>query len=234
MEDPLAFGDFFRSLPNRGTIPCEINFLDLPLAENIRDGRNDKVDDNSAHSTFQGLFVPQKANTETALSYVDVVQKPSQTTAPEKKTEPSPFKPTGIRKVSNASTVSTKADEEWRGSPWDSDKDLEIRVSEKRIKHTSHGDFETLDPDFLHSELSHSTTKRKNRIEGRRKDGLAKKIDIGLLATVPCPREEPDRSPVLSFGANIRNVEFHSQSPRKAVQQILSLSMFVFRMSILA
>ena len=63
-------------------------------------------------------------------------------------------------------------------------------------------------------------------MENRRKEILTKKLDIGLLATVQCPREEPDRSLTLCrVGLTVRTFELHSQSSREALQQILSLAM---------
>jgi hypothetical protein len=227
LGDPVAFKDCLVSLANRGPTACEICLLHLPLAETTALNHpsstvnlNAKVE----QIAFQGIFVPPNTNSGNTLSYVDVVQKVSpKNSSEEKKTKRTVLAPTGIRKVSNASTVSTQAEDEWtyECSAWDDDpseQHLHLTVNEKKQNHASQADFEGTDPDFFVSELSHSTTKRKTRMDGRKKDSLAKKIDIGLLATMPCPREEPDRSPLPHFQAKfLRTVEFHPQSPRKAL-----------------
>jgi hypothetical protein len=212
LGDPVAFKDCLMSLANREPTACQICLLRLPLAETtaLRDPSS-TINLNAKVETiaFQGLFVPLNTNSGNTLSYVDVVQKLSPKNAPdEKKKKQAVLAPTAMRKVSNASTVSTQAEDEWTYgcSSWDhdpSEQHLHLRVNEKTQKHRSQADFEGPDPDFFGSELSQSTTKRKTRMDGRRKDSLAKKIDIGLLATMPCPREEPDRSPLQNYQAKL-------------------------------
>ena len=92
------------------------------------------------------------------------------------------------RKVSNASTVSTQADDEYSN---------EMKVPEPELfrsvsKQFYPDDIMSVKSDF--SELACSTKQRKIRMENRKKEIQAKKLDIGLLAVVHCPRDEPDRS----------------------------------------
>lgn len=138
--------------------------------------------------SFDRLFVPRSKSNVNRLSYVDIVQKPS-TGPPEKNEKPIVFPSLGSRKVSNASTVSTQAEDEWC-TPVEEAQPKEVR---KTLTNTSPEDLTSLISDYS-SDLSYSTSKRKRRMESRRKEILAKKLDIGLLATIPCPREEPDRS----------------------------------------
>src|SRR6202035_2883397 len=146
-----------------------VRLLRLPLGETTAPGDpsstvnlNAKVE----QIAFQGLFVPPNTNSGNILSYVDVVQKVSpKNSSEEKKTKRTVLAPTGIRKVSNASTVSTQAEDEWtyECSQWDDDpseQHLHLTVNEKKQNHVSQADFEGTDSDFFVSELSHSTTKR--------------------------------------------------------------------------
>jgi len=142
------------------------------------------VNDRFDYLTFNELFVPRSKTTSSRLSYVDIVQKPS-AAVPEKSQKPIVFPSLGTRKVSNASTVSTQAEDDWC-----------IPAAPKEtaeILCTSAEDFASVVSDCS-VDLSYSTSKRKKRMESRRKEILTKKLDIGLLATVKCPREEPDRS----------------------------------------
>ena len=134
--------------------------------------------------SLKGLFVPKTLNTSHKLSYVDIVKY----TSPKRTAESREVGNAMGRKVSNASTVSTQADDEISNDTKDYDLKPAYRVSKAFLEQNT----SNLDSDF--SELSCTLRRRKVRMETRRKESQSNKHDNGLLAIVPCPKEEPDRS----------------------------------------
>lgn len=135
-------------------------------------------------ASLTGLFVPKTPSTSHKLSYVDIVKY----TSPKRNTESGDTGTGSARKVSNASTVSTQADDELSNAT----KDYELKPTSGNSKPFFDEVTSNLESDF--SELSSTLRQRKVRMEGRRKDSQPKKPDNGLFAIVPCPKEEPDRS----------------------------------------
>jgi hypothetical protein len=137
----------------------------------------------------KGLFVPRTTATTQRLSYVDIVKHTSPKANAPKEEDSMAFAP---RKVSNASTISTQADEECSGEA----KEQESKSLRNVSKHFYCDDMSCTESDF--SGLACTTKQRKNKMENRKKDNhaknQAKKHDIGLLAVIHCPRDEPDRS----------------------------------------
>ena len=171
---------------NRDDHPYEICLLRLPGSEEDDDLHKMPRNLSVLKATWTGLFVPKTTPSPQRISYVDIVQRRGSTNATEVKTEDSSSLPP--RKVSNASTVTTQADEEVSAIA----QDTERTTSYTTRKTSYHDDLTTMDSDF--TELACSTQRRKMRIESRKKEFEAKKHDIGLLAVIPCPRDEPDRS----------------------------------------
>jgi hypothetical protein len=197
-----------------------------PLAGDSTDQEVDCLSSQFEQISLEGVFVSRSRTNSNRLSYVDIVQKPP-TGAGGKVEKSVVFPSLGTRKVSNASTVSTQAEDDWcipveETKPRPSD-----NMFDNILKNRSPEDLGSVISDYS-SDLSHSTSKRKKRMDGRRKDTLAKKLDIGLLATIPCPSEEPDRSWLSIAGLIVRILELYSQSPRETLQQILSFSVSFF------
>lgn len=225
IDSPDTYKASLETISNRDTSPSRICLIRHSASD---DGANDQeVGCQFQKISFDGLFVPRTKTNCSRLSYVDIVQKFS-TSPPDQSEKPILF---GARKVSNASTISTQAEDD-RCVP-------QPKENDTSLKSTSPEDLASVISDYS-SDLSYSTSKRKKRMESRRKEILAKKLDIGLLATVPCPREEPDRSPLphdvpsQSLCLNFRALELHPQSSRETLQQILSFSVPFFCLSVFA
>jgi hypothetical protein len=199
--DPYT--DSLMSVAKLESASCEICILRIPeVAE-----EDDQNDDSGLLSqfpqaSFGGLFVQYDKN-QHRQTYVDVVQKHVQPTVSERKPELSPYHNLGARKVSNASTVSTQADDEWWPDVQEPERQRVLGTASKENYHAD--DNTSVVSDWETSDLSWSTKERRTRMETRKKDIKGKKSEIGLLAVVPCPREEPDRSiPHLIF-SNFQN-----------------------------
>jgi len=222
LDESDTYGSCLDAVATRDYPPCEICLLRAPDSEEEEDDLHwNFINFSFLRATLTGLFVPKFVPSPHRITYVDIVQRHVSSNVAEVKTEDSlPLPP---RKVSNASTVTTQADEEISAiAP-----DLERATSYGARKTSHHDDLTTMNSDFL--ELACSTQRRKMRIESRKKEFEAKKHDIGLLAVIPCPRDEPDRSTSPAFRELMyRIVELHSQSPRETMQQVLSLSMSLF------
>ena len=182
LENPEIYDDFFKS--NKNSQFCEICLLRSTLSGNDEDAQRRK-ESGFTQASFKGLFVP-KINPRThRLSYVDIVKH----TSPKRDaTKTDDLMVIAARKVSNASTISTQADEE----SLDDIKETESKVLQRMTKPSHQDDTNSLASDIL--ELAYTTKQRKIRIESRKRELQSKKNDIGLLAVIPCPREEPDRS----------------------------------------
>jgi hypothetical protein len=172
-----------EAITTRSNPPCGLCLIRLS-SDDANDQGVDSFNDQFDQLAFDGLFVPRDKTTSSRLSYVDIVQKPS-AAIPEKLQKPIVFPSLGARKVSNASTVSTQAEDDWCVPAVSKETDENLCTNAE--------DFASVVSDYS-VDLSYSTSKRKKRMESRRKEILTKKFDIGLLATVKCPREEPDRS----------------------------------------
>lgn len=187
LDDSDTYGSCLDAVANRDYPPCELCLLRSPDSDEEEDDLHwIFLNFSFMRATLSGLFVPKFVAGPQRISYVDIVQRRVSTNATEVKTEDSSSLPP--RKVSNASTVTTQADEEVSATA----QDTERTTSYGARKTSYHDDLTTMDSDF--SELACSTQRRKMRIEGRKKEFEAKKNDIGLLAVIPCPRDEPDRS----------------------------------------
>jgi hypothetical protein len=188
VDNPDAYSDRLMSAAKREAPSCDIGLIRPPVSDDEEEHQNcSNFILQFQQVSLEGLFV-KSGDIPHRSTYVDVVQKHAQPVQPlalERKPETSPYPTVGTRKVSNASTVSTQAEElpdwsypyesfehEW---PWD-------------------GDMASVGSEWETSELTMSTKERKIRMESRKKDAKAKKSEFGLLAVVPCPREEPDRS----------------------------------------
>ena len=181
-----AYDDCFKSITNRDPLPCKICLLRLSLAEEDEvDQRWIDLQFRFSQASVKGLFVPKTPAATHKLSFVDIVKHTSPRANTLKEEDSMTLAP---RKVSNASTVSTQADDEYSN---------EMKVPEPEFfrsvsKQFYPDDIMSVKSDF--SELACSTKQRKIRMENRKKEIQAKKLDIGLLAVVHCPRDEPDRS----------------------------------------
>ena len=191
LDDSDTYGSCLDAVANRDCAPCEICLLRSPGSEEEDNLHGMSPNVSFLRATLTGLFVPNTIPSPHRTSYVDIVQRRVSTNATEVKTDDSSSPPP--RKVSNASTVTTQADEEVSAIA----QDTEHTTSYRARKTSYHDDLTTMNSDF--SELACSTQRRKMRIESRKKEFEAKKHDIGLLAVIPCPREEPDRSTSPSF-----------------------------------
>jgi len=184
LDDLDAYGTCLDAVANRGDQPCEVCVIRLPGdKENDLHGISSNL--NFLRATLTGLFVPKSIPSPSRISYVDIVQRRVSANDVEVKTED--LSPAPPRKVSNASTATTQAEEEVSTSA----PDIEP-TSYKASKASCHDHHTTRNSEF--SELACTTQRRKMRIEGRKKEIDAKKHDVGLLAVIPCPRDEPDRS----------------------------------------
>jgi hypothetical protein len=185
LDSSETYDGCFKSIANRNTPPCEICLLRPPLSEeNEDDQRWIDLKFRFSQASVNGLFVPKITATTHRLSYVDIVKHTSpkaNALKDEDSLTPAP------RKVSNASTISTQADEECSEEA----KEQESKSLRSVSKHYP-DDMTSVESDF--SELACTTKQRKIRMENRKKEIQAKKHDIGLLAVVHCPRDEPDRS----------------------------------------
>jgi hypothetical protein len=190
LGDPDEYKSTLKPVLDRGSSTLDICLLRPPISDDDEDNPFEfdlKIP--FSESSLNGLFVPKSKTSPNRLSYVDIVQKRVTSTGNEIKMEP-PLSPTiGSRKVSNASSISTQAEDDWGSN---------IKEGEPEDAEDKHGipyqeDLTSLDSDF--SELACTTRQRKLRMDGRRKEMQAKKYENGLLAAVPCPSEEPDRSP---------------------------------------
>jgi hypothetical protein len=185
LDDLEMFGTCLDAVANRHDPPCEICAIRLPGDEET-EVLGISSNFNFLRATVTGLFVPKTIPSPRRISYVDIVQRRVSADEVEVKTEDS--SPLPPRKVSNASTATTQAEEEISGSA----PDTELATSYKAPKQSYHDDLTTTKSEF--TELACTTQRRKMRIESRKKEIEAKKYDIGLLAVISCPREEPERS----------------------------------------
>jgi hypothetical protein len=190
IDNADTYKTLLEHISSRVNPACGVCLIRHSVAEeDLNDQEVDCFSNQFEQISFDGLFVPKSKTNSSRLSYVDIVQK-LPTVAPEKIEKPIVFPLLGTRKVSSASTISTQAEDDWCIPVEDSQPKQSDAMSSKN---TSPEDLTSVISDYS-SDLSYSTSKRKKRMEGRRKEILAKKLDIGLLATLPCPREEPDRS----------------------------------------
>lgn len=186
LDSSEAYDDSFRSIANRESPPCEICLLRPPLSEENEDEQCwIDLQFRFSQASVKGLFVPKTTETTHRLSYVDIVKHTSPK-AKAIKEEDSIIM--SYRKVSNASTISTQADEECSEEA----KEQECKSLRSVSKPFYRDDMTSVESDF--SELACTTKQRKSRMENRKKEIQAKKHDIGLLSVVHCPRDEPDRS----------------------------------------
>lgn len=181
-----AYYDSLKYTTSHDTTKPKICILRLPASENQDDNRG--LAPGSAFSEYliKGLFVPKDRTDQHRLSYVDIVQRQAKATSHEANSVA--LVPFGTRKISNASTVSTQAEDEWLTRT----KGSERKVSCNPPKTSNQDDFMSINSDF--SELACTTKQRKIRMDNRKKEVQAVKHDNGLLAQIPCPTEEPDRS----------------------------------------
>lgn len=124
LDNSEAYNDFFSSVANRDSPHCEICLLRPPFPEVEEDDQrwmHPKF--RFSQSSLKGLFVPKSSANRHRLSYVDIVKHASPK-ANANKTE-DPISSIIPRKVSNASTISTQADEEWS----DESKEFESKPS---------------------------------------------------------------------------------------------------------
>ena len=167
--------------------PCEFCILRSPGSdEQQADLQWGSLNLRFSRAALKGLFVPETVPSPQKSSYVDIVQRRISTHGIEVKTED--FLPTPPRKVSNASTISTQAEEE----VYTAAQETEPTTSLKVLDAMYYDNLAAVKREF--SDLACSTQQRKLRIESRKMEIEAKKIDVGLLAVIPCPREKPDRS----------------------------------------
>jgi hypothetical protein len=191
LDDSEAYDNYFKSMANRDFSRCEICLLRPPILEDEETGQRwNDLQYRFSQASFKGLFVPKSTANPHRLSYVDIVKHNSPKASTNQKDDSTSIVP---RKVSNASTVSTQADEEW----FVESKESESTPSGRIPKSVYPDDITSVNSEF--SELACTTQQRKIRIENRKKEIQAKKVDIGLLAIVPCPLDEPDRSKVSPF-----------------------------------
>jgi hypothetical protein len=162
----------------------EICLLEPPTSDDTEDFEPLNIIIPFTTASLTGLFVPKTPSTSHKLSYVDIVKY----TSPKRNTESGETGTASARKVSNASTVSTQADDELSNAT----KDYELKPASGNSKPFFDEDASNLESEL--SELSCTLRQRKVRMESRRKESQSKKPDNGLFAVVPCPKEEPDRS----------------------------------------
>lgn len=185
LDNSESYNDCFKSIMNRESPQCDICLLRPPFSEDEEDDQRwSNIQFRFSQASLKGLFVPKSIENTHRLSYVDIVKHAS----PKANKLEDPISSIVPRKVSNASTVSTQADEEWS----DSFKESESKVTQRIPKTLYHDDITSVNSEF--SELACTTQQRKIRMESRKKEVQAKKHDIGLLAVVQCPSNEPDRS----------------------------------------
>jgi hypothetical protein len=187
IENPEAYYHTLMSIEKREAPSCGVCLILPPVAPS-------EIDDISTNSqfpqaNFDDIFV-KCCKVSHRPSYVDVVQKHVPPSALDSKPEPSPLPIMGARKVSDASTVSTAADDEW----YPDVQELERESIPRTSRSYYFDDQPSVSSDWETSELSCTTKERRLRMESRRKDVKSKKSEIGLLAVTPCPEEEPDRS----------------------------------------
>jgi len=176
--------EFLNGLSEEDLGRTKICLLNRPGSHDTEDTQPLSLNIPYTTASFKGLFVPKTLNASHKLSYVDIVKY----TSPKRTAESGEAENTIGRKVSNASTVSTQADDELSNNTKDHDLKPVSRVSRTFFdENTSNPD-----PDF--SELSCTLRQRKLRMDTRRKESQSKKHDNELLAIVQCPKEEPDRS----------------------------------------
>ena len=194
LDSSEAYDRCFKSIANRDSPPCEICLVRPPLSEEDEDEQRwIDLPLRFSQASVNGLFVPKTTATTHRLSYVDIVKHTSPKANVLNEEDSMTLAP---RKVSNASTISTQADEECS----DEAKEQESKSPRSVSKPFCPDDMTSVESDF--SELACTTKQRKIRMENRKKEIQAKKHDIGLLAVVHCPRDEPDRSMCSRFQYN--------------------------------
>jgi len=204
VENPFEYGDCFEWISKHGY--QKVYFLSATgESSNPQDLREMNLNIPFCQIRIDEIFADKATTIQPKHSYVYIVQKNVSEASSQ-----SPLTTTiGVRKVSNtsASSISTIAED---------DPALQGSLSKKKpsSKLSPNDDLTSLDSTF--SELACTTSERKLRIENRKKDIQSKWQDNGLLAIVPCPKEEPDRriGSLLVWWkpSDGRNVEFHSQS----------------------
>ena len=162
----------------------EIYLLKPPTSDDTEDFEPLNLTIPYTTASLSGLFVPKTPRTSHKLSYVDIVKY----TSPKRNTESGETGTGSARKVSNASTVSTQADDELSNAT----KDYELKPASGTSKPFFEEATSNLESEL--SKLSCTLRQRKVRMDTRRKDSHSKKTDNGLFAVVQCPKEEPDRS----------------------------------------
>jgi hypothetical protein len=186
LENTEAYNECLDAILNRDSPPCQVCLLRPPSVCTGDDQHDTDLTFPFPRASIGGLFASSAMINPHRLSYVDIVQKNVTTNShSERKEEQCPTFAT--RKVSNASTISTQADEGWPDTKgWESTSFREVS------KQGSREDLTSMISDF--SELSCTTRQRKSRMASSKKDVQGKKHENGLLAVAQCPREEPDKS----------------------------------------
>lgn len=182
LESTESENEFLNALSKEELGISEICLLKPPASDDMEDIEPIALNIPFTIASLKGLFVPKIPNPCHKLSYVDIVKYGS----PPRNAGAGETGTVIGRKVSNASTVSTQADEEL------SNDTNELKPTSGDSKALFDENTSNLESDY--SELSCTLRQRKLRMETRRKESQSKKHDNGLLAVVPCPKEEPDRS----------------------------------------
>lgn len=176
--------DFLNSLSQEDLGSSEICLLRSPSSDDTEDFPSTSLRIPFTTASLRGLFIPKTPTTCHKLSYVDIVKY----TSPRRNAEAGETGTIIGRKVSNSGTMSTQADDELSNDT----KDYDLKPASSNSKALFDENTSNLESDF--SELSCTLRQRKLRMGPRRKESQSKKHDNGLLAIVPCPKEEPDRS----------------------------------------
>jgi len=178
----MEYGDCLEWISKHGS--QKIYFLSPPgESSNDQDLREMKADIPISQIRIDEIFVDKAATSQPKHSYVYIVQKHGS----DARTQSRVSATVGIRKVSNtsASSISTIADDD----PVPHESHSLKRKPPTKI--SPNDDLASFDSSF--SDLACTTAERKLRIENRKKEIQSKWQDSGLLAIVPCPKEEPDR-----------------------------------------
>jgi len=176
--------EFLHALSEEHLGRTKICLLNHPASDDTQNIQPLSLNIPYTTASLKGLFVPKTLSASHKRSYVDIVKY----TSPKRTAGCGEAENAIGRKVSNASTVSTQADDEVSNNTKDYDLKPASRVSRTFFDENT----SNLDSDF--SELSCTLRQRKLRMETRRKENQSKKHDNELLAMVQCPNEEPDRS----------------------------------------
>jgi hypothetical protein len=195
VDNPDAYSDCLIASTTRDAPSCQVCLIDSPnLLEN--DGLPSQCGPLSPYgqASLQGIFAKGSTIAQKPL-YVDVVHNHGPSPEVKNNSEPSVFPILGptARKASNASSVSTQADDVFIVED-----DEHVELYRFHGNSRSYGDVDgSVVSDWETSELSYTTKERRMRMESRRKVAeikSKKESDTGLLAVVSCPCGEPDRS----------------------------------------